>query len=101
MSGLTRDTAALHDAITQAVQQQLDGVTQVFEQRSISMLDDVSTRMASTVGGLLAAWEQAVATPPEAGARRAPTNQHALPDPVHPPGKQTGSLVNRGGPQQG
>src|SRR3546814_12301220 len=78
MSGLTCDTAALHDTITQAVQQQLAGVTQVFEQRSLSMLDDVSARMDNTVGGLLAAWEQTVATQQEAGAKLAADNQHAL-----------------------
>lgn len=94
MSGLTRDTAALHDAITQAVQQQLDGVTQVFEQRSISMLDDVSTRMDSTVGGLLAAWEQAVATQQEAGAKLAADNQHALTAAVSALEQQAVSLVN-------
>ncbi|AEC19102.1 putative transmembrane protein [Pusillimonas sp. T7-7] len=94
MSGLTRDTAALHDTITQAVQQQLAGVTQVFEQRSLSMLDDVSARMDSTVGDLLAAWEQTVATQQEAGAKLAADNQHALTAAVSALEQQAVSLVN-------
>ena len=49
MAGLRKDTTVLHEAISQTTQQQLDGMTQAFEQGSARMLEGVSARLDETI----------------------------------------------------
>ncbi len=54
MSGLTRETAALHGHIAATVQQQLDGLAQRFEQRSGAWVDALGTQVRDRLGESLA-----------------------------------------------
>jgi hypothetical protein len=53
MSGITRETAALHGHIAGAVQQQLDGLAQRFEAQSTRWLDAVGTQAQQQQATLL------------------------------------------------
>lgn len=118
MDSLSRDTAALHDTIKQAVQQQLDGLstrleassaemagiwksavaehqrnsesltkdlrlsldgfTQAFEQRSASLLDNVSAHMDGAADAMSQAWSSAISRQENASQKLAGDNQSAL-----------------------
>lgn len=118
MAAVARETTALHDTVTQAVQQQLrelssgfetststvaglwsqallgqqqsneslttdlrsalDQFNASFEQRSTSLLESVSTRMAATAGHVAEAWTQALSRQQETNATLAAQNQDVL-----------------------
>nr|WP_063570575.1 DUF802 domain-containing protein [Luteibacter rhizovicinus] len=118
MAGLARETASLHDTVTQAVQQQLEGLSsafasstaavadiwtdavtgqqqsnetlardlrasqqrfaETFEQRSISLLDGVATRLDTTAGQVAGAWSEALAKQGTAHEELAARNEQAL-----------------------
>lgn len=118
MAGITRDTASLHDTITQSVQRQLDGLshgfeqatanvadlwnkalaehrqsseaaaadlrgslaqfTDTFEQRSASLLEDVSARLDATADNVATAWSSALSQQASVNAEHAAHNQQAL-----------------------
>ncbi|MCC2597647.1 DUF802 domain-containing protein [Pusillimonas sp. MFBS29] len=78
MSGLTQQTAALHDNVTQAAQQQLDRLTQTFEQRSAGILKGVSESMQTTVHDLSAAWQRALGAQQTTSEQLFADNQRAL-----------------------
>jgi hypothetical protein len=118
MTGLARDTTALHDTVKQAVQQQLDalserfesssvtvadiwksavaehqranesltsdlrssldGFAHTFEQRSASLLDNVSTRLDAAANTMSETWSTALSRHESASAKLAGDNQIAL-----------------------
>lgn len=133
MAGLARDTAALHDTVTQAVQRQLDGLStrfeassatvadiwknalaehqcasdslagdlrlsldgysQTFEQRSASLLDQVSARMEATASSMSQAWDTALSRHESASGKLARDNQLALTSTVSAFEQHSASLV--------
>jgi hypothetical protein len=58
MSGITRETAALHGLVAGTVQQQLDGLSSRFEARSAALVEAVSTSLDGAVQDLSATWRQ-------------------------------------------
>ena len=60
MSGITRETAALHGHIASTVQQQLDGFAQRFESRTGAWVDTLGTQLAKQDSERLAAWAELV-----------------------------------------
>lgn len=118
MAGLARETASLHDTVTHAVKQQLEGLSsafgasttavaniwtsavaeqqrsnevlvqdlrasqerfaETFEQRSVTLLEGVATRLDTTVGEVANAWNGALAKQGEAHEGLATRNEKAL-----------------------
>lgn len=58
MSGITRETAALHGHIAATVQQQLDGLAQRFEQQSDAWVDALGAQAQQQTTALLRSLEQ-------------------------------------------
>jgi hypothetical protein len=120
MAGLARETASLHDTVTQAVQQQLEGLSgafaastatvadiwkdalaeqkrvnekiahdlhgaqerfaETFEQRSVTLLEGVASRLDTTADNAAVAWNDAMAKQGAAHDALATRNQQALAD---------------------
>jgi hypothetical protein len=118
MAGLARETASLHDTVTHAVKQQLEGLSsafetstttvadiwksavaeqqrsnqalahnirdsqerfaETFEQRSVTLLDGVATRLDTTAGNVADAWNDALAKQGAAHEGLAMRNEQAL-----------------------
>lgn len=118
MAGLARETASLHDTVTHAVKQQLEGLSsafetnttnvaaiwksaiaeqqrsnealahdmrdaqehfaKTFEQRSVTLLDGVATRLDTTAGHVADAWNDALAKQGAAHEGLAARNEQAL-----------------------
>jgi len=70
MAGLARETATLRDALTAAVQQQLDGVTARLDSTTTALLDGVATRMDRSAAALLHSVSEAHAALDVAAAAR-------------------------------
>ncbi|MGY3040677.1 hypothetical protein ACVWWQ_002300 [Rhodanobacter sp. TND4EL1] len=91
-SGLTATTTTVADLWHQALaehqrankaqaselHQALERFADTFEQRSVALLDGVSTRLDSTADGVAGAWTQALAQQQESHATLAARNQQAL-----------------------
>ncbi|AMH43342.1 MULTISPECIES: DUF802 domain-containing protein [Burkholderiaceae] len=66
------------EGLSEHLRLSLDRFNETFEQRSISLLDGVSTRLDATTAGISAAWRDALAQQERIGEKLAQHNAHAL-----------------------
>jgi hypothetical protein len=66
------------EALVQHLGTSLDRFTDTFEQRSASLLEDVSERLAGTAGSVSEAWSGALSRQASVNEKLAADNQHAL-----------------------